>query len=801
MKRWAPGHYMECTDALGRTGISNSKRSLVAANTNFVGYQVSIWWGQTELNQGDYSALYTQLDAARTAARTDNKKIWLRLFERSFHGPVSQGRPNAIPQYIIDAGGAYAYTGAGENFYGPKFWDTSVSERFLLWAEKVADYVALNPEFVLVSSEEYTMSGAWLQSGYTQQSFIDLWQNFARRVTARSGDCLVHVNTGWSVYYPNNYSLDKPITDNLLLYKVLLGPTDLIKDRSSATLSTSFGSYMFNLPSGSPAGYRGVTGFALCYEWPDYSSAESPAEHLRWAVDDLGVNFIAWDPDKTSGSGTSGDWTWSQALSAVNAAGGRINTARPSLLADVGVPLWDGNKLPYSLASGAIAAANAAQNGSKNSAYLQYIRSAIGSNFTRSLERDGVVVWQGVCSGTLPISGSGFAVPTPATQTSVTTSDINSGEWIHYIRSSSNPTTNYIATKVTPTSAAGPAFLSGGITQGVPIVTSDLTLSGALFDTVSTSYPQSSDSRTVAWLDPRLTWAGQPQPVAGGFGGQYIIAQINSNWNAGAAVNPPISGPYVSMMPESGILSNGILVFNKENDPVDSSRKAIFHRVHPSAETLAGTARSAYNLPGALKYNATYWTAFACRWPTWPGQFTTIFDVHDNNWEPGPYFNPDGTPRYSPETQSPIQLQIGTDGIYRWQITGCYIPYYTRNDVTRSFSQGFGPVSSSSTLPSQWQYFILKWRCGRSLADAPSITVWNAAGSGPLSVQYSLTNTPIGLYDTIADNLYPKLGLYQFNLPLPAETTMYTKGIYVFRDEAGSPTITPDGLLSLLKSV
>ncbi len=328
-KRWFPGHYLQATDAVNRSGMDMSKRSRIQGNPNFIGYQVSIFWGQTEVNFGDYSGLYKQLGDAVQAARADGKKLWIRLFERSFHGT---SRPRPFPKYISDAGGDYFSTGS-ENIWAPKLWEPYVKERFILWAEKVFEFAALNPEIVLISNEEYSIQGAWLQATYSAYAMDQLWRDYAARVVPKSGDVLIHLNTGWSTVWPLNYSIDKATLDQLVYnYKVGIGPTDLRKDNNqgSATLATNFGSFMFNLPTGSPAGYQGQAFYTINYEWPDYNSDESPEAHLLWAYNTLGVHFIGWDPDPDSYSGTR--WNWNHALTAVNSSNGLIRKNKPSLV-------------------------------------------------------------------------------------------------------------------------------------------------------------------------------------------------------------------------------------------------------------------------------------------------------------------------------------------------------------------------------------------------------------------------------------------------------------------------------------
>lgn len=331
-KRWAPGHYMHCTEAEGRTGISQVKREFVRSNPNFIGYQVTIYWGQTEVTLGNYSALYTQLDAILAAAQADGKKIWLRMFERSF---VGYARPRPMPQYVTDNGWDYTTSGS-ENIWAVRLWESGAKAAFLDWCEEVAKYCALHPEFVLLSTEEYRVQGDYNQPGFTWSALHQLWRDVADRLLTHAGDCVVHLSTGWAESYPPRYAADKPILDQLALAprKVALGPTDLRKDdnNGNAFLSTNFGAFMTN-PVDHPIapGYRGLSVFCANYEWINYQSVESPAEHLRWGVDELGLHYIGWDPDV--GPEQNMRWNWNDALAAVNAAGGRINLARPAHVA------------------------------------------------------------------------------------------------------------------------------------------------------------------------------------------------------------------------------------------------------------------------------------------------------------------------------------------------------------------------------------------------------------------------------------------------------------------------------------
>lgn len=163
---------------------------------------------------------------------------------------------------------------------------------------------------------------------------------------------------------------------------------------------------------------------------------------------------------------------------------------------------WDGKKLPDAVATAATSAANAAANGSKNAAYLTDIQGQVGSAYKRQLFRNDVLVWQATASGTLPIVGSTFVLPQVATLDSIDTADIDTGEWIHYIvkaadASSSPPGSShkYIATNVTKTGGAGPAFLTADTASGSDVVLGSFVLNGASFDTA----PETPESLSEAY--------------------------------------------------------------------------------------------------------------------------------------------------------------------------------------------------------------------------------------------------------------------------------------------------------------
>jgi len=149
---------------------------------------------------------------------------------------------------------------------------------------------------------------------------------------------------------------------------------------------------------------------------------------------------------------------------------------------------WDGKKLPDSLAIGATNAANAALNGAKNLAYLNYVQTQIGSSLRLKLLREDVVVWEATATGPLSIVSTKIVLPTSFTQVSISAADIDTGEWICRVEAADDAT-KYITTKVTPTVGAGPFKLTGDLTTGGTINIGLSLLNSPSFDVVSPSTP------------------------------------------------------------------------------------------------------------------------------------------------------------------------------------------------------------------------------------------------------------------------------------------------------------------------
>ena len=147
---------------------------------------------------------------------------------------------------------------------------------------------------------------------------------------------------------------------------------------------------------------------------------------------------------------------------------------------------WDKKILPDAFLTSALAAVAAVNNGSKDNAFMQHIQTGIGTSWKRQFLRNDIVVFEGTGSGLIPYSGRQFTVPA-VTKNTITSADINTGEWIHRIISTVDAT-KYIASLVTPAGGVGPGFLSSSLVSPNDVVWSTFVVNGPQFDTTNQSW-------------------------------------------------------------------------------------------------------------------------------------------------------------------------------------------------------------------------------------------------------------------------------------------------------------------------
>ncbi len=445
---------------------------------------------------------------------------------------------------------------------------------------------------------------------------------------------------------------------------------------------------------------------------------------------------------------------------------------------------WDGKKLPDALAVGATAAANAAANGAKNAAYLTYLQGQIGSNYVLKLVRDDVVVWQATASGSLPVSGSRFVLPTSVTQNSIAAADIDSGQWVLRTEHATDGATKYIATGVTPTGGIGPFLLSDDLATDGSVSLGSLLLNSPSFDTVASL--TASDPRRFVWVDPNDTFANTPL-LAGAGAATTISPYLQFN------ENPLYKVPNtLRTLVEPGIPAEsragqtappGEYTFERVANPDNPLRMAHMHRIDSRYLEWGGTMRSQYWAPSLLDAT-TYWAAFSFRpgtdmgsaTPTAPGEGLNIWDVHTSGGSYG---------------RQPIEVFWANGNSLRLEHFG---QYTVGQPQVRTISW-----TSSSLAVNTWYHLIMRFRVTKTMADGPLIQAWFAVGNGGLTQVVNRSDIMMGFHDMNTNQCYPKLGLYRWVFDV-RRTSHYT-GMYVFRENPlDATTLNENTLYALLLS-
>lgn len=221
-----------------------------------------------------------------------------------------------------------------------------------------------------------------------------------------------------------------------------------------------------------------------------------------------GGNWSLWDSWRASHPDTSGGGTVTP--------GGTWN--------------WDGKKIPDAMLTRAINAANAAANGSKNNAFLQSLKTDLGTNPKRYLVRDTLEVWEGAVSGQVVVQNNQLVIPASSATVRVDDADIDTGTWLHRLVNATN-SANQIVSRVSKTGGAGPLFLSDDLlASSGTLNVQEISYAGLAFDTapapVSTEYILSiGDSITNGSYPtdpiPYVTWRGAFQSLLIAAGRSY----------------------------------------------------------------------------------------------------------------------------------------------------------------------------------------------------------------------------------------------------------------------------------------
>ncbi len=297
--------------------------------------------------------------------------------------------------------------------------------------------------------------------------------------------------------------------------------------------------------------------------------------------------------------------------------------------------------------------------------------------------------------------------------------------------------------------------------------------------------PGPTDPRVVAWIDPGKSLDGYPKSRLSLQAGRDSEGK-NVERDLTMFADPGYRDP-----------NTGEFTLARAADPERPEGKAFRHKIlqgmsyrqdstYQSARASIMSAWSA-NSPLLLHDDVPYWAAFALYVGNdhpldGSGDHISILSL--------------GHSVSSKNVQSMNKLDLRKDGKLRFWVQSN--PVLDGEDATRAGSTLDIPVQKGV-----WNYFVIQWKYEWDQAKAPYTRMWRAVGN----------SSPVQIVDTTIPNAFResagyhpwKFGLYMWDVNKGWGTsptrTLYTKGLYIFKDEPGTPTLDVSSLLSLLRSI
>jgi hypothetical protein len=294
-----------------------------------------------------------------------------------------------------------------------------------------------------------------------------------------------------------------------------------------------------------------------------------------------------------------------------------------------------------------------------------------------------------------------------------------------------------------------------------------------------------TDPRVVAWIDPGKPLESYPKnrlSLQAGQDSEGKNVERDITLLADPGYRDPITG-------EPTVV--------RSTDPDRPEGKAFRHRIlqgmsyrqDSSYRSARASIMSSWgaNSPLVLHDGIPYWAAFALYIGSdhpfdGSGDHISILSL--------------GHSVGSKNVQSMNKLDLRKDGKLRLWVQSNSVLNGT--DATRTGSTFDFPVQKGV-----WNYFVIQWKYEWDEAKGPYTKVWRAVDKGS-AVQLVDTTIPNAFRESAGFHPW-KFGLYMWDINKgwgsSPTRTIYTKGLYIFKDEPGSPTLDVSALLSLLRAI
>lgn len=291
------------------------------------------------------------------------------------------------------------------------------------------------------------------------------------------------------------------------------------------------------------------------------------------------------------------------------------------------------------------------------------------------------------------------------------------------------------------------------------------------------SVPSASDPRTVAFISPHISYGSYPNY-------RYQL-QVGNTETTIRSISEP--GWYDSKIKQHTV--------SKVSDPASGSKKAIRHKLQKGMtyrqdsgyQSARASILGAWNGASVFTDGTPYWAAFAVYVSSdFPfngtGGDMTILSL--------------GHPVSSKNTQSQNVFFLRRDGKVRFLISS--------NKVLNGGNSTYvGKSYDRSIQKGVWHYFVVQWKYHWDASKGPYTRVWHAVGNGA-PVQWVNSTTPNAFRESAGFHPW-KFGGYMWDVNSgwgsSTSRTFYTKGLQAFRDQSGTPGLSVNTMLALMRSM
>jgi hypothetical protein len=310
--KWHPGHYM-----LVYLDAPQSNLDDIRGESAVLGAQIRYKWADLESSKGVYN--FSRIESDLKYLSSMRKRLVIQIMDRGFG---TTDRNGIVPDYLLkdaEYHGGLARTKTG---YIARLWDADVMDRLIALSSALAARFDNEPYFEGITLAE---TAASVDLKYSPGDFSrPALASQLKRLMTSARDQWNRTN----VFLYTNYLVGE--LDDVLSHaydtRCGVGGPDVTPRAPSAGARSIMG-------KDGGRKYAGMTPVAFAVQSPELCGKEGcnrPEDLYRFAVDELGVNYLFWLRFGTKKDTATEKYSWQNGiLPVIRENGGKINTACP----------------------------------------------------------------------------------------------------------------------------------------------------------------------------------------------------------------------------------------------------------------------------------------------------------------------------------------------------------------------------------------------------------------------------------------------------------------------------------------